>query len=42
MAKAIKTGSTGKAKSFGTRKKGVAKKKRNKHESIKPYNKQGR
>jgi hypothetical protein len=29
-------------KSFGTRKKGVAKKKLNKHENKKPYNRQGR
>ena len=28
--------------SFGTRKKGVAKKKLNKHENKKPYNRQGR
>ena len=31
-----------KASSFGTRKKGVAKKKLNKHENKKPYNRQGR
>ena len=28
--------------SFGTRKRGVFKKKRNKNESVKPYNRQGR
>lgn len=41
MAKPGKT-STGIKRSFGKKKTGVQKKKRNKHESIKAYNKQGR
>lgn len=39
MAKIIKEKSK---VSFGTRKKGVQKKKRNKHESVKKYNRQGK
>lgn len=41
MAKQIKQKESVKV-SFGTKKRGVAKKKRNKHESTKPYNRQGR
>ena len=41
MAKPGKT-STGIKGSFGTKKTGVQKKKRNKHESVKKYNRQGK
>ena len=41
MAKAGKTSANTK-RSFGTKKTGVQKKKRNKRESVKKYNRQGR